>query len=122
MLGSLICTFMALSPMPSPLGTIEGLKTPVGTAVVFSLGMLLVQISSHFGSRRQEAQRLGRILRPKVRVGVMHEARVFLFLCLCFCVFFVIIFVFVFGFGFGLSFVFVFFFLTFRFFGLLFFF
>lgn len=25
-----------------------------------------IQISSHFGSRRQEAQRLGRILRPKV--------------------------------------------------------
>jgi DNA excision repair protein ERCC-3 len=25
----------------------------------------LIQISSHYGSRRQEAQRLGRILRPK---------------------------------------------------------
>lgn len=27
---------------------------------------VIIQISSHFGSRRQEAQRLGRILRPKV--------------------------------------------------------
>jgi len=26
---------------------------------------ILIQVSSHFGSRRQEAQRLGRILRPK---------------------------------------------------------
>lgn len=26
---------------------------------------VIIQISSHFGSRRQEAQRLGRILRPK---------------------------------------------------------
>lgn len=26
---------------------------------------VIVQVSSHFGSRRQEAQRLGRILRPK---------------------------------------------------------
>ena len=26
---------------------------------------VLIQISSHAGSRRQEAQRLGRILRPK---------------------------------------------------------
>jgi DNA excision repair protein ERCC-3 len=28
---------------------------------------VIIQISSHFGSRRQEAQRLGRILRPKAR-------------------------------------------------------
>ena len=28
---------------------------------------VVIQISSHFGSRRQEAQRLGRILRPKPR-------------------------------------------------------
>jgi DNA excision repair protein ERCC-3 len=28
---------------------------------------VLIQISSHYGSRRQEAQRLGRILRPKAR-------------------------------------------------------
>jgi len=29
---------------------------------------VIIQISSHFGSRRQEAQRLGRILRPKLRL------------------------------------------------------
>lgn len=29
---------------------------------------VLIQISAHGGSRRQEAQRLGRILRPKRRV------------------------------------------------------
>jgi DNA excision repair protein ERCC-3 len=28
---------------------------------------VIIQISSHFSSRRQEAQRLGRILRPKSR-------------------------------------------------------
>jgi DNA excision repair protein ERCC-3 len=28
---------------------------------------VLIQVSSHYGSRRQEAQRLGRILRPKAR-------------------------------------------------------
>lgn len=30
---------------------------------------VIIQISSHFGARRQEAQRLGRILRPKTRPG-----------------------------------------------------
>jgi DNA excision repair protein ERCC-3 len=30
---------------------------------------VIIQISSHYGSRRQEAQRLGRILRPKARSG-----------------------------------------------------
>ncbi len=34
------------------------------------------QVSSHFGSRRQEAQRLGRILRPKV--AVLHYAIIFM--------------------------------------------
>jgi DNA excision repair protein ERCC-3 len=29
---------------------------------------VIIQISSHFGSRRQEAQRLGRILRPKKHI------------------------------------------------------
>jgi len=29
---------------------------------------VIIQISSHYGSRRQEAQRLGRILRPKQEV------------------------------------------------------
>ena len=30
---------------------------------------VIIQIASHFGARRQEAQRLGRILRPKARQG-----------------------------------------------------
>ena len=30
---------------------------------------VILQISSHYGSRRQEAQRLGRILRPKFKSG-----------------------------------------------------
>lgn len=32
---------------------------------------VIIQISSHAGSRRQEAQRLGRILRAKVYVTVL---------------------------------------------------
>lgn len=38
---------------------------------------VLIQISSHYGSRRQEAQRLGRILRPKnrfINYGNSHDA------------------------------------------------
>jgi len=35
---------------------------------------VLVQLSSHYGSRRQEAQRLGRILRPKPRHGDEYNA------------------------------------------------
>jgi len=35
---------------------------------------VLIQISSHFSSRRQEAQRLGRILRPKQRHGDEYNA------------------------------------------------
>lgn len=31
---------------------------------------MIIQISSHAGSRRQEAQRLGRILRAKVLIGI----------------------------------------------------
>lgn len=37
------------------------------TAIDLPEANVLIQISSHFGSRRQEAQRLGRILRPKAR-------------------------------------------------------
>jgi len=33
---------------------------------------VLIQISSHGGSRRQEAQRLGRILRAKKGKGFIH--------------------------------------------------
>lgn len=32
---------------------------------------VIIQISSHAGSRRQEAQRLGRILRAKVSVAIL---------------------------------------------------
>eukprot|EP00906_Rhabdomonas_costata_P019309 RCo028209 len=40
--------------------------TKVGdTSIDLPEATVIVQISSHFGSRRQEAQRLGRILRPK---------------------------------------------------------
>eukprot|EP01105_Mastigella_eilhardi_P015485 TRINITY_DN3546_c0_g1_i1.p1 TRINITY_DN3546_c0_g1~~TRINITY_DN3546_c0_g1_i1.p1 ORF type:complete len:252 (+),score=66.43 TRINITY_DN3546_c0_g1_i1:239-994(+) len=35
---------------------------------------VIIQISSHFGSRRQEAQRLGRILRPKARAESEYNA------------------------------------------------
>lgn len=35
---------------------------------------VLIQISSHFSSRRQEAQRLGRILRPKPKQGEEYNA------------------------------------------------
>ena len=35
---------------------------------------VIIQISSHFGSRRQEAQRLGRILRPKKDVISEYNA------------------------------------------------
>jgi len=35
---------------------------------------VIIQIASHFGARRQEAQRLGRILRPKCRAGDSFNA------------------------------------------------
>jgi len=35
---------------------------------------VIIQIASHFGARRQEAQRLGRILRPKARTGDAFNA------------------------------------------------
>ena len=35
------------------------------TSIDIPNAKVIIQISSHFGSRRQEAQRLGRILRPK---------------------------------------------------------
>jgi len=35
---------------------------------------VIIQVASHFGSRRQEAQRLGRILRPKARSGDAFNA------------------------------------------------
>jgi len=50
------------------LGTI--LLSKVGdTSIDIPEANVLIQVSSHYGSRRQEAQRLGRILRPKPRSG-----------------------------------------------------
>eukprot|EP01006_Ploeotia_vitrea_P034547 TRINITY_DN65761_c8_g1_i1.p1 TRINITY_DN65761_c8_g1~~TRINITY_DN65761_c8_g1_i1.p1 ORF type:complete len:835 (-),score=71.96 TRINITY_DN65761_c8_g1_i1:1376-3880(-) len=39
---------------------------------------VIIQISSHFGSRRQEAQRLGRILRPKPK-GMHHTNQAYFY-------------------------------------------
>ena len=39
------------------------------TSIDLPSANVIIQISSHFGSRRQEAQRLGRILRPKQEVS-----------------------------------------------------
>lgn len=45
---------------------------------------VLIQISSHAGSRRQEAQRLGRILRAKRgKAGSGHEEEVRACDCVC---------------------------------------
>jgi DNA excision repair protein ERCC-3 len=40
---------------------------------------VIIQISSHFGARRQEAQRLGRILRPKTRPGEVSAFNAFFY-------------------------------------------
>lgn len=51
---------------PSPNGINCLLMSKVGdTSLDLPNAKVIIQISSHFGSRRQEAQRLGRILRPK---------------------------------------------------------
>ena len=39
------------------------------TSIDLPAANVIIQISSHFGARRQEAQRLGRILRPKQDVS-----------------------------------------------------
>lgn len=55
------------------LGTI--LLSKVGdTSIDIPEANVLIQVSSHYGSRRQEAQRLGRILRPKHRAGQNFNA------------------------------------------------
>ena len=41
------------------------LVTSGDTALDLPEANVIIQVSSHFGGRRQEAQRLGRILRPK---------------------------------------------------------
>lgn len=44
------------------------------TAIDLPSANVIIQISSHFGSRRQEAQRLGRILRPKTNEKDVYNA------------------------------------------------
>ena len=44
------------------------------TSIDLPEATVIIQISSHYGSRRQEAQRLGRILRPKPRSDEEHNA------------------------------------------------
>jgi DNA excision repair protein ERCC-3 len=44
------------------------------TSIDLPEATVIIQISSHYGSRRQEAQRLGRILRPKPRSEEEHNA------------------------------------------------
>ena len=44
------------------------------TSIDLPEATVIIQISSHFGSRRQEAQRLGRILRPKGKHAVNSKA------------------------------------------------
>jgi len=46
---------------------------------------VLIQISSHGGSRRQEAQRLGRILRAKKGIFYLFKSNKFILLKFLFC-------------------------------------
>lgn len=60
---------------PSPNGINCLLMSKVGdTSLDLPNAKVIIQISSHFGSRRQEAQRLGRILRPKKDVISEYNA------------------------------------------------
>ncbi|CAB1100501.1 unnamed protein product [Ectocarpus sp. CCAP 1310/34] len=52
----------------NPLVNCIGLSKVGDTSIDIPEANVIIQISSHFGSRRQEAQRLGRILRPKSNV------------------------------------------------------
>ncbi|CAM9128903.1 unnamed protein product [Sphacelaria rigidula] len=52
----------------NPLVNCIGLSKVGDTSIDIPEANVIIQISSHFGSRRQEAQRLGRILRPKANV------------------------------------------------------
>jgi DNA excision repair protein ERCC-3 len=49
----------------TPLMSCIGLSQVGDTALDLPEANVIIQVSSHFGGRRQEAQRLGRILRPK---------------------------------------------------------
>lgn len=48
--------------------TCIGLSKVGDTSIDIPEANVIIQVSSHFGSRRQEAQRLGRILRPKANM------------------------------------------------------
>eukprot|EP00903_Cladosiphon_okamuranus_P009613 g9151.t1 len=52
----------------NPLVNCIGLSKVGDTSIDIPEANVIIQISSHFGSRRQEAQRLGRILRPKANM------------------------------------------------------
>ena len=55
--GEFTCLpYLALPYLPLKVGDV---------AIDLPEASVIIQVSSHFGSRRQEAQRLGRILRPK---------------------------------------------------------
>ena len=57
---------LELAILPSLLTFISGSLSQVGdTSFDLPEANVLIQISSHGGSRRQEAQRLGRVLRAK---------------------------------------------------------
>lgn len=49
----------------SPLVNVICISKVGDTSIDLPEANVIIQVSSHFGSRRQEAQRLGRILRPK---------------------------------------------------------
>lgn len=49
----------------SPKCNVIGLSKVGDTALDIPEANVIIQVASHFGARRQEAQRLGRILRPK---------------------------------------------------------
>lgn len=63
---------------PYPRAPPSALRAPprqVGdTSIDLPDANVIIQIASHFGARRQEAQRLGRILRPKQRSGDAFNA------------------------------------------------
>ena len=58
----------------SPTATTVFLSKVGDDAIDLPQASVIIQVSSQFGSRRQEVQRLGRILRPKVRQNVGEGA------------------------------------------------
>nr|CCA24040.1 unknown putative [Albugo laibachii Nc14] len=60
-----VCLCTAFSFRNSPLVNVICISKVGDTSIDLPEANVIIQVSSHFGSRRQEAQRLGRILRPK---------------------------------------------------------